>query len=77
MILRLQLNLEIDTTSKEMRIVGQNMVDGEEALCLAPGCGKPVRTNSYYCSQLCHRAARPTRAQLAQLQAAALAQKLA
>jgi len=77
MILRLQLNLEIDTSSKEMRILDQQMVDGEQALCLAAGCGKPVRYNSYYCSQLCHRAARPTRAQLAQLQAAAVAGKLA
>lgn len=61
MILRLQLNVEIDTNSKEMRIVEQKMVDGDAAVCLAEGCGKPVRPNAYYCSQLCHRGTRPSR----------------
>ena len=61
MILRLQINLEIDTTSKEVQIIGQRMAEGVDPVCLSPGCGKPAKTDGYYCSQLCFRAHRPRR----------------
>lgn len=61
MVIRVQLNLEIDTTSREVSVVDQKMSEGAQALCLSPGCGKPATRDGYYCSQLCFRTHRPRR----------------
>jgi hypothetical protein len=61
-ILRLQINLEVDTTTKDVQIVGQRVAEGTSAMCLSPGCEKPARPDGYYCSQLCFRTHRPVRA---------------
>jgi hypothetical protein len=55
MLLRLQLQIELDTVSKETRIVNQQITEGEPTICPAPGCGKSVPIGRQYCSAVCFR----------------------
>lgn len=55
-ILRLQLQIEIDTTSREAHVITQKMVEGLPAVCSNPGCGKPVDLKRKYCGRTCFTA---------------------
>ena len=53
MIVRVQLNLEIDTDSRETKIVRQRTEDGLPSVCSAPGCRKILALGRLYCGKEC------------------------
>lgn len=56
MLLRLQLQIDIDTTSKEAHVVNQRIVEGLPHCCPNAGCGKPLAMGKKYCSRGCFNA---------------------